>query len=245
MHNEYNALVAQVLASHRVSSRYGGTREVLGGLVTGRLGEFPVRKKMSPAIGFVELLQLVSGRFDLDSYRRVVSEEWVSAFTEFGAYGPRARRQLDTVIANFITDLGSRQHVVFLGRPGDQGTPDAPCTVALQFLVRDAKLNVIAMMRSSDVTRGLPYDIMQFGGLGLLIARVVGVSEGSLTVFAGSSHVYDRDVINADASMTGRFVCDDTVPRTWPELQDWAVDELAFAPWRETHGLPRGLRRVE
>jgi thymidylate synthase len=114
-----------------------------------------------------------------------------------GAYGPAIFRQMHYVLDTLHGDIDSRQAVLTIWTERPQQSKDIPCTVSLQFIVRDAKLHCIANMRSSDVYLGLPYDIFVFSMIATNIANNLGVDLGYLTWQAGSAHVYNRDYENA------------------------------------------------
>lgn len=116
-----------------------------------------------------------------------------------GAYGPRVRGQLESVITRLRGDRDSRQAIVQIWDPaydGIDGLRDYPCTLNFGFRLRDDELHMSATMRSNDVWLGLAYDAFMFGQLGWTIANVLGVNFGSYTHHAYSLHLYER---NADA----------------------------------------------
>jgi thymidylate synthase len=74
----------------------------------------------------------------------------------------------------------------------DASVKDSPCALALQFFIRQDRLDAVGMMRSNDAIWGLPYDVFLFTMLQELLASQLGVSLGSYTHIAGSMHLYDR-----------------------------------------------------
>lgn len=120
-----------------------------------------------------------------------------------GGYGPRLAgmhslskfNQINGVIAKLLEDRSSRQAVmtIYDGPTDLNADPrDVPCTLSLQFLVRDEKLDMIVTMRSSDAVWGLTYDIFQFTMLQEMVARQVGAGLGRFYLNAGSMHVYEQ-----------------------------------------------------
>ena len=113
-----------------------------------------------------------------------------------GAYGPRVVDQLRYVIDALHKDQDTRQAVMTIWRQNPRESKDIPCTVALQFYIRDGELNCHAFMRSSDVWLGLPYDMFNFSAIAWYIflelqrrsARVLRL--GNLTITATSMHLY-------------------------------------------------------
>lgn len=124
-------------------------------------------------------------------------------FTQFandgrlmGAYGPRIRHQLPRVVDCLTRDPDTRQAVLTIwgGKEHAEESLDRPCTLTIQFRLRDDRLSVRASMRSSDVVLGAPYDWWMFSRLGMSVASVLGVEFGSFVLTTGSMHLYERDL---------------------------------------------------
>lgn len=113
-----------------------------------------------------------------------------------GAYGPRIRHQLPRVVDLLRRDPDTRQAVLTIWNGQEHATPsrDVPCTLSIQFRLRDDRLSVRATMRSSDVVLGAPYDWWMFSRLGMSVASVLGVELGSFVLTTGSMHLYERDL---------------------------------------------------
>ena len=118
--------------------------------------------------------------------------------TLHGAYGPRIWCSLQAVIQMLKDKPDSRQAVITLHRSTDASiaargeSKDIPCTIALQFLVRDSKLNLIVTMRSNDMWTGLPYDVFCFTSFQILMAQSLGYGVGWYQHQAASLHIYER-----------------------------------------------------
>lgn len=106
--------------------------------------------------------------------------------------------QLETMINLLKTDKNSRRAVININVPNKNviTTHDEPCTICLQFLIRDDKLHLTTMMRSNDIWFGLPYDIVFFTCLQRVMAKELNVECGTYTHFATSLHMYLRDEDN-------------------------------------------------
>lgn len=96
----------------------------------------------------------------------------------------------------------SRQAVIHIKDASNQPTKDVPCTVYLQFLLRDEKLNLSVHMRSNDIWMGVPYDMFSFCFLQMKMAMELGVKVGEYTHYAGSLHMYRRDYETALKNMS-------------------------------------------
>lgn len=122
--------------------------------------------------------------------------------TFFGAYGPRIMSQLDYVVDKLKSDSDTRQAVLTIWRENPPETKDVPCTVAVNFMIRDHKLNCHAYMRSNDLWLGFPYDVFNFSMLSHLVccrlnAFVVEnggviIEPGTLYHTASSRHIYEQ-----------------------------------------------------
>ena len=91
---------------------------------------------------------------------------------------------------------GSRQAVIHLKPPRnviDDPTKDLPCTVSLQFFIRNGKLFMTTYMRSNDIWMGFPYDVFQFTCMQIYLAMRLNVDLGTYTHIAGSLHLYKRN----------------------------------------------------
>lgn len=101
-------------------------------------------------------------------------------------------------IKNLLTkDPNSRQAVIHIKDADNRPTKDTPCTVYLQFFIRNNKLNLSVHMRSNDIWMGVPYDMFSFCFLQMKLAMELGVEIGSYTHYAGSLHMYERDYKSA------------------------------------------------
>jgi len=116
-----------------------------------------------------------------------------------GAYGVPIKRDWAHIRRLLESDRDSRQAVIAIFKPqGATVTRDVPCTISLQFLIREDVLHCIATMRSSDIWLGLPYDIFNFSMLAMTMAAELKAKPGSLTLQLGSSHIYERDIAKAE-----------------------------------------------
>ena len=191
-------------------SRDGGTKELLG--YTARLldprAHFllnPVRR-LSPSYAAAETLWYLSGVKDISL---VVA--YAPQYTRFapdgfahGAYGHRMGGpnliHIHEIVEMLMRKPDSRQAVLAIWHPDDlaiaiEGScKDIPCTLSLQFLLRDRKLHLRATMRSNDIWLGLPYDIFAFTTIQMIVADLLGVGYGWYEHSAGSLHVYERNI---------------------------------------------------
>ena len=89
-------------------------------------------------------------------------------------------------------DPNSRQAIIHIKDPGVH-EKDTPCTICLQFIIRDEKLHLTVYMRSNDIWMGFPYDVFNFTCYQIRMAMELDVGIGSYTHIAGSLHLYERN----------------------------------------------------
>ena len=113
-----------------------------------------------------------------------------------GAYGPPIIDQLPYIVKSLITDRTTRQAVLTIWRPRPYPSKDIPCTVSMQWLIRDDQLHCITNMRSNDIWLGAPYDIFTFSMVSNYLLLLINecttskVSLGLLYLNAASLHLY-------------------------------------------------------
>lgn len=131
----------------------------------------------------------------------------VEACAPGAAYGHRLQKrsyegytQITHVIRTLQKDPDSRQAILGIWDPNldpgyiESGITTIPCTLSLQFLIRNGKLNCICTMRSNDVWLGIPNDIFCFTSIFRMIADVLGIEMGYYQHQVGSLHIYKRDL---------------------------------------------------
>ena len=122
-----------------------------------------------------------------------------------GNYGEPFNSQLEYAVRSLKDDESSRQAVITIWQPNPVKSKDLRCTLSLQFLIRDGKINTIVNMRSSDIMWGIPYDIFNFTVMTLRVLTryhcdnlITSTDDrdciklGTLYLTAGSSHIYER-----------------------------------------------------
>jgi thymidylate synthase len=123
----------------------------------------------------------------------------------FGAYGPKIVDQLEYIGRCFKNDIYSRQAVINIWREKPPVSKDIPCTLNLQFIIRQNTengllyLNTIVNMRSSDAWLGIPYDWFTFSMVSayvvLYLRKILNnnlINLGDLYLNAGSQHLYNN-----------------------------------------------------
>jgi len=155
------------------------------------------------------------------------STEWISKYSAFwskisddgktanSAYGarifkPHARiagnvdpnwTQWQGVIDELVADNDSRRAVIHIRSPQDTllAKKDVPCTLTLQFFLREDKLFLAVSMRSSDLVLGIGNDIPAFTlfqeAMALELSGCLGrtIELGSYIHVSNSLHLYERN----------------------------------------------------
>lgn len=133
--------------------------------------------------------------------------------------------QWQYIIDELKTDNDSRRAVIHIRSPYDSilAKKDVPCTVALQFFLRDDRLHLHVTMRSSDLILGLPYDVPAFTYfqelMALDLSQALGrhIDMGEYVHTSASLHVYERhfgmvDAILDDTDNVRRLVSGGSIP---------------------------------
>ncbi len=203
---------------------------------------------------FAEIAQVLSGEYAPDLYAAVAPPETVALLTEFGAYGKRLAPQIEPLLRELSRDGVSRRAVLMipdrvdLDLVGSGRETDQPCTLAIQLLPRDGRLEAVVTMRSWDLVWGLTYDVPVFVSLQAALAAALGLGVGNMTITAGSAHVYER---HFDLEVKRRAIgyelpslwYDDRMSATaWTRTRDEAAH--AITAWRSGGAAPAKWERV-
>lgn len=160
--------------------------------------------RSTPFSALGEMFWYLSGSNELDFIKYYISlyrKESEDDKTVTGAYGPRIMgtnsiNQLKNIILLLRRNNSSKKAVIQIYGENDldghlkQLHNSVPCTLTLQFLIRDGKVDMIANMRSNDVIYGLPHDIFAFTMIQELVAREIGKKLGVYIHNVGSLHYY-------------------------------------------------------
>jgi thymidylate synthase len=158
-----------------------------------------VERKVNLPFMFAEAKWIISGSnrlSDLTPYMAAYKNFSDDGIFLKGAYGPKVVEQLGYITQTLLDDNDSRQAVMTIWRERPSGSKDVPCTVAMQFLIRNKHLHLITTMRSNDVVLGFTYDVFTFSMVAksvqlLLKQRGLDVELGDLIVQPGSLHLYE------------------------------------------------------
>jgi len=160
-------------------------------------------RKLNQRIGAMECLQLVGQVSvpELMTQTAKTFERFMDHGILYGAYGPRIYGNLHKVVELLKKDPSSRQAVLTIynsDKDTNSDVKDVPCTLTLQYFIRNNKLLARTSMRSNDIYLGMPYDFVQFIGLQGAIAKALDLEMGTYSHTVGSLHVYDQHVRDAE-----------------------------------------------
>jgi thymidylate synthase len=167
-------------------------------------------RKLSYDFMMAEAAWMLEGRNDVETvskFANSIKRFSDNGITFYGAYGPKIIDQWPYVLDALEKDRNTRQAVINIWRENPRSSLDVPCTLSLQFFLREASdelwLHTTATMRSNDVWLGTPYDTFNFSAISfylclLLNQRGLKCKLGKLTIQAGSRHLYETDAHKLD-----------------------------------------------
>lgn len=196
----YRGLASAILDGESAGPRGLPTKELLG--VSFRVQEpmhnilYHPNRDLNYKFMVAEFLWILFGYDDaktIGKYNKRIVEFSDDGERMWGAYGPRLMITLPYVISKLREDPQSRQAVALIWETPWKPTKDVMCTLTLQFILREDRLNCIVNMRSSDIYLGIPYDFYCFSQVMNLMCYYLNCMPGFLQFNLGSSHMYERD----------------------------------------------------
>lgn len=206
---------------------------------------------INPAFALVEVIWILKGRSDsafLTPWNRSLSKYAGDKAKFYGAYGERLRKrfnfdQLLRAADVLATNSEQRQVVLQIWDPqtdfphanGRSRARDIPCNVSSMIKVVDGRLEWLQVMRSNDLVRGLPYNIVQWTTLQEIIAGWLGLNLGSYVHISDSLHVYDHDSDSFTSNDRSIMTSDRDLRLLQPDSQhtfdtlESAAEEMAHA----------------
>lgn len=192
-------------------SRAGMTREVMHAAisienprqrwVTSR------RPALNIAFALAEVIWIIRGRNDsafLNYFNRQLPKYAGRGPCYHGAYGYRLRTtfhldQFERAYQVLRCNPHSRQVVLQIWSPiddlpdpkGDAAALDIPCNLNSIVKIRNERLEWLQVLRSNDLYRGLPYNLVQFTTLQEVLAGWLGLELGAYHQLSDSLHLYD------------------------------------------------------
>lgn len=167
---------------------------------------------MSISFALAELIWILVGDNKRDIidfwnpiYGRYAGDEGCGYY--HGAYGYRLVKnfgfnQLYRAYNALKSSPNNRQTVLLYWDPvkdlpnedGSSTSHDIPCNICSLLKIRNKKLEWTQIMRSNDVFRGLPYNLVQFTSIQEVLAGWLNINIGKYTHFSDSLHLYTSDI---------------------------------------------------
>lgn len=113
-------------------------------------------------------------------------------------YSKENGSQFYNVFSELKTNPWSRRAIMIYNRPSmhseynKNGMSDFMCTNAVQYLIRNDKLNAVVQMRSNDVIFGFKNDYAWQRHVLDKLALALDIASGDIIWNAGSLHIYDK-----------------------------------------------------
>jgi thymidylate synthase len=219
---QYLELLDHVLKNGtKKSDRTGtGTISVFGYQMRFNLGEdFPLMttKKLHLKSILHELLWFISGNTNIKYLKDngvKIWDEWADENGNLGpVYGSQWRSwpaadgskidQLINVIRSIKTTPDSRRHIVSAWNVGEIGKMALPpCHILFQFYVADGRLSCQLYQRSCDIFLGIPFNIVSYSLLTLMVAQATSLKPGEFIHTLGDAHIYLNHIDQVNLQLT-------------------------------------------
>jgi thymidylate synthase len=236
---QYHDLLRLILEKGtKKSDRTGtGTMSVFGHQMRFDLEEgFPAltTKKLHFRSIIHELLWFLKGETNIKYLQEngvTIWDEWADKDGNLGpVYGSQWRhwkttdgREIDQIaklVEGLRTNPDSRRHIVTAWNPGEVDKMALPpCHAFFQFYVADERLSCQLYQRSADVFLGVPFNIVSYSLLTLMVAQVVGLKPGEFVHTLGDAHLYLNHLDQARLQL-GREPRKLPVMKLNPEVKD-------------------------
>lgn len=194
------------------------TKEILGTNISFDMN-YPIcyhqLRKLSYKFMAAEAYWITSGSMfvvDIEPYNKHIAQFSDDNYIFNGAYGPPFINQLMYIVNTLKFDPSSRQAVLTIWKQNPIKTKDYACTLSLQFIIRNGKINTIVNMRSNDLWLGRPYDLFNFTIMTLRVLTLLNADYretfgeiyklGNLYLNVGSTHIYEHNIKQCKSLLT-------------------------------------------
>lgn len=144
--------------------------------------------------------------------------------------------QIQQVINNIILDPYSRRHIVTAIDPiADKQVALPPCHCFFQFYVTPNSLNkptwlsIHVYMRSADLALGIPFNIVSYSLLTIMIARLTNLKPKELIITMGDCHIYSNQIdalkIQIERQPKG-FPSVFLIEKTYKNINDFTINDF-------------------
>lgn len=143
--------------------------------------------------------------------------------------------QFKNCVAELKKNPNSRRAVMVYTRPtiwneyDTNGMSDFICTNAVQYLIRNGKLDVVVQMRSNDVVFGYRNDFAWQEHIANMVCTELGIKLGDIHWNVGSMHVYERHFKFIDAEIEKQnHIADRQFDEYASAARDWSNQVSKF-----------------
>jgi thymidylate synthase len=219
---QYQDLLKHILENGvRKDDRTGtGTKSVFGYQMRFDLSQgFPAltTKKLHLRSIIHELLWFLSGDTNikyLHDNKVTIWDEWADEKGNLGpVYGSQWRSwkttdgrtidQITELIKNIKTNPDSRRLIVSAWNVGEiEKMALPPCHAFFQFYVANGKLSCQLYQRSADVFLGVPFNIVSYALLLMMVAKATGLQADQFVHTLGDAHLYNNHMEQAQLQLT-------------------------------------------
>ena len=164
-----------------------------------------------------ELLWFLQGSTNvsyLQQHGVSIWDEWADSRGDLGPiYGYQWRNwptgtgkhidQITQLVHQIKTNPDSRRLIVSawnVGQIDQMALP--PCHLLFQFYVAEGRLSCQLYQRSADIFLGVPFNIVSYALLTLMLAQVCGLQPGEFVHTLGDAHLYRNHLPQADLQLT-------------------------------------------
>lgn len=196
MEHEYKGVLRKIFTDMRIRD---GTIETFGVTFRTAAAAAMVRKGVSPSLGVIEALQMITADYDHADLVAAAPKADPTLFREDMSYAhPDIAVQWLGALKELDQSPESRRAQIVMPKTGER----ARCVLSISFLRRDHYLDAYIHMRALDMWKGIPYDQTMFGSLVQISAQALRCVPGTLTWMVDTAHLYNEDTPAADHFLT-------------------------------------------
>ena len=162
-------------------------------------------------------------------------------------YGMRLRQpqpgvdQVKETIESLKENPNTRRAAMSIYHPIDttrRESNDISCAFGLLFHNRLGRLHTTVLMRSNNALTLLPFNLFEFSMLAEVMAVETGLKLGEITYFAGSMHLFEKDIDRAKETLNSKSLFN---PQSMPKMPS---DESPLDQLKKLGKLDADLRHA-
>ena len=222
----YSEIVEEVMVSGRsiepTGEEYPPTWEKLGVSFLTLPNTTLTHNNINPAICWLEGLAALQA-IDPTKHIHRVSKSALPFFERTPAdYGVRLAPALSNM-TDLLEKYPDTRQAIGYPAAGPSKRKGIPCIGSYQLFIRDKRLYTSVTMRSLDLVKGLPSDVVIVNMISAYIANLLDIQQGFTFWYFGSAHVYKEDTERAIDCKAGPMFDIKPLHPMW--------DQCRMAPW--------------